>query len=260
MHWRLITTWDAAPGWNMALDEALLLAASPVPVLRFYTWAPDTLSLGYFQRIADVPGALAHQAAAIDGEPPANFSGPVPGALVRRLTGGGAIHHTGELTFSIAAPARHPLYRGPVGPSYDRVHASIATALGAVGVTASPRGDAPLRSDKESTGMCFHKSASVDLVWNERKGVGSAQRRKGGHVLHHGSIKLAPTRLESGVATVEQASGAAITPEAFAPQLLKAFSRDFGAKLTPDIPTEAEREAAHGRAPFFRSKAFVERR
>ncbi|MFT4710658.1 MAG: lipoate-protein ligase A [Bacteroidia bacterium] len=260
MHWRLITTWDAAPGWNMALDEALLLAASAVPVLRFYTWSPDTLSLGYFQRIADVPAALAHQAAAIDAEPPASFAGPAPGALVRRLTGGGAIHHTGELTFSIVAPANHPLYRGPVGPSYDRVHGAIAAALSSVGVEASPRGDAALHSDVESTGMCFHKSASVDLVWGERKGVGSAQRRKGGHVLHHGSIKLAPTRLESGVATVEQESGTAISPEAFAPRLLDAFSRDFGAKFTPSIPTAAERDAAHDRAPFFRSKTFVERR
>jgi lipoate-protein ligase A len=90
--------------------------------------------------------------------------------------------------------------------------------------------------------------------------VGSAQRRKGGHVLHHGSIKLAPTRLESGVATVEQESGTAISPEAFAPRLLDAFSRDFGAKFTPSIPTAAERDAAHDRAPFFRSKTFVERR
>ena len=244
----------------MALDEALLLAASPVPVLRLYTWAPDTLSLGYFQRLADVPAALAHQAAAVDAELPPGFNGPAPGALVRRLTGGGAIHHTGELTFSIAAPASHPLYRGPVGPSYGRVHGAIAAALAAVGVAASPRGDAALHSDVDSTGMCFHKSASVDLVWGERKGVGSAQRRKGGHVLHHGSIKLAPTRLESGVATVEQESGVAITPQAFAPRLLEAFSRDFGAELGPSIPTEEERQAAHARAPFFRSRAFLERR
>ena len=259
MNWRVITTWNAAPGWNMALDEALLHSPGESPVLRLYTWSPDTLSLGYFQRIQDVPAASAFRADA-EGEPlPSGFRGGLPGALVRRLTGGGAIHHTGELTFSITAPASHPLYRGPVELSYGRVHEAIAAALSAAGVQATTRGDSRLASDVDSTGMCFHKSAAVDLVWAGRKGVGSAQRRKGGRVLHHGSIKLAPTPLESGVATVEEAGGS-YTPESFAPLLLHAFRGAFGATFTPSVPTEGERDAARERAPFFRSKAFLERR
>jgi lipoate-protein ligase A len=66
--WRLITTWDAKPDFNMGLDEALLGSASAPPTVRFYSWRPDTLSLGYFQRLADVPGAER------------------AGALVRRIT------------------------------------------------------------------------------------------------------------------------------------------------------------------------------
>jgi lipoate-protein ligase A len=252
MHWRTITTWDAAPGWNMAMDEALLLLGSSVPVLRIYTWSPDTLSLGYFQRLVDVPAALAY----VEGSAP---SEQVPSALVRRLTGGGAIHHTGELTFSITAPADHAIYKGPLEPSYTRVHDAIAMALREAGIEASARGKAKLASDVPETGMCFHKSAAVDLTWGARKGVGSAQRRKGGRVLHHGSIKLTPTALESGVATVEEA-GQPITAQAFAPLLINAFSSAFDAQFEAGIPTEAERDAAHERAPFFRSQDFLKRR
>ena len=90
--WRLLETWDASPALAMGLDEALLEEPGAPPTLRLYTWSPDTLSLGYFQRFADVP------AAARAGEPGG------PGAVVRRITGGGAIHHVHELTFSIASP------------------------------------------------------------------------------------------------------------------------------------------------------------
>src|SRR5574341_32059 len=97
--WRLITTWEASPEFNMGLDQALLEDREGPPTLRFYTWSPDTLSLGYFQRFDDVPGASS------------------AGAIVRRFTGGGAIHHVGELTFSLSAPLAHPLYRGALADS-----------------------------------------------------------------------------------------------------------------------------------------------
>ena len=128
--WRLLESWDAEPGFNMALDEALLGRGGPSPTLRFYTWHPDTLSLGYFQRWRDVAG-IEHA-----------------GSVVRRMTGGGAIHHANELTFSIAAPLDHPLYRGAVAASYERVHALIAEALRP---SALPRRRAGTRSWKPTT-------------------------------------------------------------------------------------------------------------
>jgi lipoate-protein ligase A len=126
--WRLITTFGADPGFNMGLDEALLEDELAPPTLRLYTWEPDTLSLGYFQKFAEVPAASG-----IDGR--------TPGALVRRITGGGAIHHVHELTFSFVAPATHALYQGPIVESYKRVHAAIAAALGELGIGAELRGD-----------------------------------------------------------------------------------------------------------------------
>ena len=160
--WRLITTWGAPPSFNMGLDEALLVSEEAPPTLRFYSWSPDTLSLGYFQRYEDVPG--------VDGA----------GAVVRRITGGGAIHHVNELTYSFCAAADDPLYRGKVADSYVRIHEAIAKALGGVGVEAQLRCGNPIESDREGTGMCFHKSTPQDLMWGGHKGVGSAQRRKDG--------------------------------------------------------------------------------
>jgi len=221
----VITTWGADPAFNMGLDEALLESAEPSPTVRFYSWRPDTLSLGYFQKFSDVPGTEK------------------AGAVVRRITGGGAIHHVKELTFSIAASLDHPVYRGPIADSYARVHEAIRAALAEVGVPAEIRGARDLVSDRAGTGMCFHKSTAIDLVWGGRKGVGSAQRRKGGRVLHHGSIKLGTSALEGEIATAgEHAKG--LTAETFAPILRRAFAERLDAAFEAAIPSPDERTRA----------------
>ncbi|HED65658.1 MAG TPA: lipoate--protein ligase family protein [Planctomycetes bacterium] len=239
--WRLLRTFDGPAGWNMGLDEALLLLPAERPTLRLYTWDPPALSLGYFQRAADVP-ALAR----------------VPRA-VRRLTGGGAIHHAEELTFSIALPADHPLYAGPVRESYLRIHATIARALEGLGVPASPRGDRPLASDRPSGGMCFEDSCELDLVWGDRKGVGSAQRRTGGRILHHGSIKLSPSEFDTQVASI-RSRAPGTTPEQLADLLRLAFEKEHGIEFTEESPGPEELSHAEERAPHFTSDAFLRRR
>ena len=239
--WRWITTWGAAPGFNMGLDEALLLERDAPPTLRFYSWGPPTLSLGYFQRYADVPAAAAHR------------------SVVRRITGGGAIQHEGELTFSLVARADHRLYRGPIAESYERVHAVVIAALAAAGVDARLRADAGLSSDRADTGMCFHRSTQLDIAWNGAKGVGSAQRRKDGRVLHHGSIKLVPSRLEPGVAHVA-AAGERLSPESFAPLLADAFGAVLGYRLEVGVPSPDERAAATRLGTRYLDPSFVRRR
>lgn len=239
--WRLLCTWRGEPGWNMALDEALLASAEPLPVLRFYTWEPAALSLGYFQRWA----TLAQRA-----------SGTV---VVRRFSGGGAIHHADELTFSIAGPASHALFRGEVRHSYERAHALLAAALARHGVTAALRGARAVSSERAGTGMCFHESTDLDLVWDGAKGVGSAQRRTGGRVLHHGSIKLGRTTLEEGVAVL-RAHAPEVTPEGLAAEIAREFERALGLTLVADEVRAEEAEFARARADFYRSEAFVRRR
>ncbi len=225
----------------MALDEALLLSDSPLPALRFYTWKPEALSLGYFQRWADVPETSRAP------------------AVVRRLTGGGAIHHAGELTFAIAAPLADPLYRGSVRESYERVHGALAQAFAALGVRAALRADSRASSDRAQSAMCFHRANAIDLVWDGAKGVGSAQRRTRGRVLHHGSIKLERSALEPGIAVLsERAPG--VKPAALAALVRETFGERFGLSFERAEPTRAEREHAEQRARHFTSHEFVRRR
>lgn len=239
--WRLVVTWGADPSFNMGLDEALLEAAEAPPTLRLYSWSPDTLSLGYFQSLADVPG---HERAR---------------ALVRRITGGGAIHHVRELTFSIAVPLDHPIYRGPVADSYARIHAAIADGLRGAGVEASPRGTTPLASDREGTGMCFHRSTPLDLAWDGRKGVGSAQRRKHGRVVHHGSIKLGDSVLETGVATLP-GGGREPGPSEVGELVADALARRFDIRFERGVPEAAERARARVLGVRYVDPAFVRSR
>ncbi len=239
--WRLLTTWEAEPGFNMALDEALLEGDGAEPTLRFYTWRPEAVSLGYFQRWADLEPLVAGRVA------------------VRRATGGGAIHHAQELTFSIAAPLSHPLYRGDVRSSYARVHGAIAAALAQLGVRAEPRAGRGLRSDRAESAMCFHASTELDLVWDGRKGVGSAQRRARGRVLHHGSIKLGASPLEGEVATLER-HAPDLSPDGLAELLVLTLGPRWEADFRPAEPAPAELRHAAARAAFFRSPAFLGRR
>ena len=239
--WRLITTWGAAPAFNMGLDEALLESAGAPPTLRLYTWSPDTLSLGYFQRFDDVRGT------------------DKAGSVVRRITGGGAIHHAGELTFSIAADLNHRLYAGPVSASYRRVHHVVAAALAQHGVQAELRGSGTLASDRDDTGMCFHHSTEFDLAWDGRKGVGSAQRRKAGRVLHHGSIKLHASDLEGDIALVDPA-GDQLAVEELAGTLRRTLARVLDVRLEADAPTATERARAHELGTRYLDPTFLRRR
>lgn len=239
--WRLITTWGAPPAFNMGLDEALLLSASAPPTLRFYSWNPDTLSLGYFQRYAEVPGIER------------------AGAVVRRITGGGAIHHLNELTFSFTTSLDDPLYAGPINSSYERIHLAIASALRELGVEAGLRGEASLASEAAGTGMCFHKSVPQDLVWGGRKGVGSAQRRKDGRVLHHGSIKLGSSPLEGAIAAL-RAEVRELEARELADRLVAAFRRELGIDFEVGVPEVAERELAEVLGKRYVDVAFVRRR
>ena len=236
--WRLITTWGAPPEFNMGLDGALLEDADAPPTMRFYTWTPPALSLGYFQRFDEVPAASEAF------------------VVVRRITGGGAIYHTNELTFSIAASLDHPPFEGPVTPSYARLHDLVVEALSKVGCEPALRGDDALLSDAEDTGMCFHHSTAVDIAWGGRKGVGSAQRRRGGRILHHGSIKFGSSQYDTGVAELEGLKD----PAELAREIVEVFREQAGIRLLPGVPTNAERLRAEELGERALDPDFVRRR
>lgn len=172
---RLIVEPDAADGrWNMAVDEALLesVIADHEPVLRWYEWREPTLSLGYFQPSAEVLGADRWN----------------PVAKVRRLTGGGAILHDREWTYSCVVPVDCALLTHPYD-LYDVIHnAVIAWFATAAGIELSQRGSSQ-REGSEPT-LCFFRHDSHDVCWRDQKVLGSAQRRRKGVLLQHGSLIL----------------------------------------------------------------------
>lgn len=175
---RLIIDPDpGTPSWNMAVDEALLDSASPL-TLRFYRWSPHGLSLGYFQDDLDLDSLSHWQNLNIE--------------VVRRLTGGGAILHGDEITYSLTGPDRVFPFDGDVDQSYKLIHDTIIACLREMGVPAEYAGKSPKALKRsEQPFFCFARSTCLDVLVDDRKLVGSAKRRRGGRVLQHGSIILA---------------------------------------------------------------------
>jgi lipoate-protein ligase A len=169
---RVIIETEAHSGaWNMAVDEVLLetAIAEGVATLRWYQWSEPTISLGYFQKSADLAGD--------------SLLSRLP--AVRRLTGGGAILHDDELTYSVAIPADQKLFERP-DELYDIVHESIVDGLRECGFAVSFRGQTLKRLEEPL--LCFLRQDSHDLTLGESKVLGSAQRRRRGAILQHGSL------------------------------------------------------------------------
>lgn len=159
----------------MAVDAALMesVRAGAPPVLRFYRWAPPCLSLGRNQPARGFYDLDAIRARGLD--------------VVRRPTGGRAVLHHRELTYSVVLPDR--MLGGPRA-SYDAINRALARGLRRLGVPTElqPRGAA--RAAVPSLAPCFREPAAGEVVVHGRKLVGSAQFREGGVVLQHGSLLL----------------------------------------------------------------------
>ena len=201
----------------MAVDEALLetAAAGGGATLRFYEWSEPTLSLGYFQQSAE---RSSHRA-----------TRDCP--LVRRQTGGGAILHDVELTYSLAvADDRHGF--GDATRLYDVVHTALVDVLAGLGVDARLNDCLPGRPDDQTTltrdgtisrnrnnsgvrtrtgtrepFLCFQRRARADVLVGEAKVCGSAQRRHGNAVLQHGSLLLAASELTPELPGLKELTG-----------------------------------------------------
>ena len=173
----------------MAVDAAILASLAPddSPTLRFYSWARPTLSLGYFQHLAD--RTRHHESQGIE--------------IVRRATGGGAIVHHHELTYSLtASKTAIPTTTNPIGRQqgaprlgaaqqlYGAVHQCMIAALAVVGVQASRCGCSPSLHRDQEPFLCFQRRTEEDLLVCGYKVLGSAQRHGPSGVLQHGSLLL----------------------------------------------------------------------
>lgn len=166
----------------MAVDEALLESAvSPgMATLRWYRWCEPTVSLGYFQRSADF------------------FQDPTLGrlAVVRRLTGGGAILHDDELTYSVSLPSTQAVFSQP-HELYDIIHGAICNGLRRLGFPVFARGTTFKLQDEPL--LCFQRKDAHDIVLNGCKVLGSAQRRRQGAIMQHGSLIRRASKLATQI-------------------------------------------------------------
>ncbi len=174
MHWNLLLTPAARPGWwQMALDQALLDEAERTGegYLRCYQWGPWTLSFG-----RNEPALRRYDRAAIEGRGL---------AVVRRPTGGRAVWHAAECTYAVAAPVA---VHGSLPAAYQAIHATIARAVERLGTRASL---APAtRPLAVGAGACFAAPVGGEVLLGARKVAGSAQLQQGTALLQHGSILL----------------------------------------------------------------------
>ena len=161
--------------WNMAVDDHLLgwTSRDRRCCWRFYQWTEPTLSLGYFQKRSEREGHAASRACPV----------------VRRASGGGAIVHDKELTYSLTVPADHPLGRRRQW-TYEVVHTTLIDVLSEWGIQAGLYGMQGSGEQKSSSFLCFNRRSPGDVVVADVKVAGSAQRRGVDGILQHGSVLL----------------------------------------------------------------------
>ncbi len=220
----------------MAVDESILESigrGASLPTLRLYAWTPACLSLGVSQPFADVDTARL-LARGWD--------------VVRRITGGRAILHTDELTYSVIGHADSPILAGSVLESYNRLAKALLRAVQELGMSVEMKEGKADESGK-SNPVCFEVPSTYEITVDGKKLIGSAQARRKEGVLQHGSLPLfgdlaritealafadesareaAATRLLARAATVESALGQIAAWDDAARAMVRAFEAELG--------------------------------
>lgn len=163
----------------MATDEAIAIAFSKgrvPPTLRFYGWSSPSVSIGSFQKWESEWDDLLGRGAL---------------RFVRRITGGRALLHDRELTYSVIASTKDPLFAGGIKETFYAIAGGFLAGLNALGVAAEIY--APARSqriERPQSALCFASTSWYEITAQGRKLIGSAQRRWVNHFLQHGSLIL----------------------------------------------------------------------
>jgi len=232
---------------NMARDEAMLDAVADDPscaLLRTYGWTVPTLSLGYFQSIAEA-----------EADPRWRDT-----PIVRRPTGGGAIWHHHELTYALVVPGTYPLSR-PAAALYHAVHDAIGALLRSQGVEAVSRG--PVRGPRTATRpfLCFHDRDPEDLVAGDSKIVGGAQRRRAGAILQHGSLLLKRDAATPDLPGAADLAPVSADPRVWSDRLVACLPRSLGLiAAVEDFPDHLMRQAAILERQVYRNPDWTRRR
>jgi lipoate-protein ligase A len=266
--WQLIIERTPQNGaCNMAIDETLLESVSNKarrPTLRLYRWDPFCLSLGYGQTSADVDWERL------------NARG---WQVVRRPTGGKAILHGDELTYSLTLPLDDDVAQGDIVESYRRISQGLIEALSLLGLApqserARPRG--------ERTGpVCFEVPSHYEITVGGRKLIGSAQVRRRAGLLQHGTLPLmgditricealpyasdaareaAREQVRARATTLEAALGWRVSYDEAARAFVAGFERAFEVTFEESALTHEERALAEARAASYRDPSWTNKR
>lgn len=237
--WRLLITPPGRPArgaWNMAVDESILEhigRGESLPTLRLYAWDPACLSLGHTQPFEDVDVTRLKERG---------------WEVVRRATGGRAILHTDELTYSVTGSAAETVLAGGVLESYNRIAQALFLAVKDLGLPVEIK-EGKSNNSTAPNPVCFEVPSTYEITVDGKKLIGSAQARKKEGVLQHGSLPLtgdltricqavvfeseaereeASKRLLTKATTVESVLGRAVSWETAAEAFIHAFEAQLG--------------------------------
>jgi lipoate-protein ligase A len=231
--------------WNMAADEYLLRTALPrsEPTLRLYRWSRPTLSLGYFQRYAARQQHKASEAC----------------PAVRRASGGGAIVHDREWTYSLCIPIADR-WSSATAELYQIVHQSIIDLLAQFGIPTQ-LSNQQTTAGENAPFLCFQRRAIGDLLCQGHKVAGSAQRRSQGALLQHGSVLLHRSIAAPELPGINDLSSLPPQGDQFFVHWPLQLAQILGWELTEQSWSDEERLAVEaGEARKFKSEAWLRRR
>jgi lipoate-protein ligase A len=244
--WRLLIHAAADGAWNMAVDEAILdscVGGSPpfAPTIRLYGWSPAALSLGRFQEAGPAYDPVYLRESGID--------------LVRRPTGGSAVLHEFERTYAVVARLREGAFPGGVLDTYRRVAAALCAAMRELGLEAVAHGADEASPRTPTGGACFGARSAHEIAVSGRKLVGSAQLRRHGAFLQHGSVLMRadPVRMARAMRLADTprahtdltcATGHTPDPSVVDRALVRGFESTFSVRMTPASLTARETERA----------------
>lgn len=229
--WRLIDTGTHDGSYNMAVDEAIAAAVREgiVPAtLRFYTWAPPCISIGYFQR------------------PDENLNGPV----VRRITGGRAVFHGSDLSYSVVSRTDNTLFPKNIIGTFSTISNALTAGLRRLGINPDPVEEKHLKKDStvkyHKTLLCFNTAIRHEITVHGKKLIGSAQRRWPDVFLQHGSILVNGVMSENGPAAISLRELAVFPDEInlLVASFCQGFTESLGIQFVTEDLSDYESELA----------------
>lgn len=251
MAWRFLDFQRHNAFENMAIDEAILfetISKHKPPTVRFYGWKPAAVSIGYFQSVEKEVNLEKCRLDGID--------------VVRRISGGKAVFHCEEVTYSVIACNTEKLFPPDILGTYSIISRCLARGLACLGIEASLAKNGRNLQNADFPASCFSMPSRNELLVSGRKICGSAQMRTGSGFIQHGSLLvnfdpfktasfLLPVlngaqlqKLKNSVAAINEELSAPVDEKGICTALKNGFSAVLDKEITEDILTPAEQTLA----------------